>query len=348
MITKILKKGKNSTISSLFAGIVIIMAMFMVVACEKDETSVADQQQTVRKPQPISDMEVMQYLPEVVDGRLVFKDFEAYEKYQQWIFDNQGSPEKIIKFNKSIGFVSMMEIYEQGLDELEKFEVVTSDFVKSNKNVFKEIELDGSIVQDLQAPPIVAYFANSNGVYQVEDEIMRVSYDYYYKIKNGDESLIQEIVAAKGDEIINSNIEIGSTKRANEKYGQYRYNTDYFSDKKRIVARLSTSYVAPFCHYWAETNSQQKIGVWIGKKLSGVWVSWPSGYWYETGQNTQYTISARTNGGESEQTIKSCFLFTHVDVDKSRSVCTPTHYGYDDSDYASWYNGNAFTGADDD
>jgi hypothetical protein len=79
MITKILKKGKNSTISSLFAGIVVIMAMFMTVACEKEETSVANQQQTVRKPQPISDMEVMKYLPEVVDGRLVFKTIEDYE-----------------------------------------------------------------------------------------------------------------------------------------------------------------------------------------------------------------------------------------------------------------------------
>jgi hypothetical protein len=29
MITKNLKKGKNSTISSLFAGIVVIMAMFI-------------------------------------------------------------------------------------------------------------------------------------------------------------------------------------------------------------------------------------------------------------------------------------------------------------------------------
>jgi hypothetical protein len=107
MITKILKKGKNSTISSLFAGIVVIMAMFMVVACEKDETSVANQQQTVRKPQPISDMELMQYLPEVVDGRLVFKDNESYEILINWISVNQDNPERIASLFSNIPFTSM-------------------------------------------------------------------------------------------------------------------------------------------------------------------------------------------------------------------------------------------------
>jgi hypothetical protein len=37
MITKSLKKVGNSTISSLFAGIVVIMAMFMVVGCDEKE-----------------------------------------------------------------------------------------------------------------------------------------------------------------------------------------------------------------------------------------------------------------------------------------------------------------------
>jgi hypothetical protein len=151
MITKILKKGKNSTISSLFAGIVVIMAMFMTVACEKDETSVADQQQTVRKPQPISDMEVMQYLPEVVDGRLVFKTIQDYETTIELLASI--GDDNFEKWENHLSFCSMRSRYT--LDELEEIGIydplfaclINYDGIIQIENYVYEIDILNSKVQ---------------------------------------------------------------------------------------------------------------------------------------------------------------------------------------------------------
>jgi hypothetical protein len=80
MITKILKKGKNSTISSLFAGIVVIMAMFMVVACEKEET-VIDKSPSLRDPKS-----VLYNLKVDEDGIIVFKDYDELYPPEQLHF----------------------------------------------------------------------------------------------------------------------------------------------------------------------------------------------------------------------------------------------------------------------
>ena len=351
MITKILKKAKNSTISSLFAGIVVIMAMFMVVGCEKDETSVSDQQQTVRKPQPISDMEVMQYLPEVVDGRLVFKDSVSYVKYVKWLFENQCNTEKIYSLNGLSNFVSMQQVYDEGLKSLEQCEDVRNDFINTHKNVFYEVEVDGSIIQDMQSPPVLSYILNEYGVYQIGKKIIRVSYNYCYSIIDGDESKISVVIDAKGDELDIANVEISPVIRNVTKYGEYSYRTSYFSNtKKRIVSRLTWATVSGsgFDWWFAETNSQQKIlGVWLGRQLDGVWVSWPAGYWYEWGSSTAIAISANNQGSASNQTIKIAFLTvtTGTVVDKASSWLASTHTGKDGSETRNIVYTNSFFGA---
>lgn len=348
MIIKCLKKVGNSTISSLFSGIVVIMAMFLIVACEKNETSVADQQQTVRKPQPISDMEVMQYLPDVVDGRLVFKDKISFEKYQQWVFENQGSSDKMHNINKSLGFVSMREIYDEGLALLESGDDVTNDFIKAHKNVFHATEVDGSIIQDLQAPSVVSYFANKNGIYQVGERIIRSSYDYCYIIVDADISCIPMIINASNGEVSLQNIEITPTRDYAK--DQIHYHTDYFSNtNKRIVARINRSKHDGY-HYWeAETNSQQKIGVWLGKQLSGVWLTWDEGYYGYNGNNIM--CSSGDYGGASYQTIKHDFCImpesyypNNALLDLYSSLMETEHIGMDGSDVASFLYTNSFLG----
>ncbi|MDD3741764.1 MAG: hypothetical protein PHH30_11035, partial [Bacteroidales bacterium] len=64
-----LKIVKNTTISSLFAVIVVIMAMFLAIACEKDET--ITNSTIVKDPNT-----VLFNLKVDEDGIIVFKDFE--------------------------------------------------------------------------------------------------------------------------------------------------------------------------------------------------------------------------------------------------------------------------------
>ncbi len=349
MKTKCLKNVRNSTISSLFAGIVVIMAMFLSVACEKNETSVADQQQTVRKPQPISDMEIMQYLPEVVDGRLVFKDRETFNKYRQWIFENQGTPEKLFEINRTLGFISMREIYEEGLESLLECNESSNDFVVSHRTVFHASEVDGSIIQDLQAPNLLSYITNEFGVYQIGDRIIRVAYNYYYVISNCNVNLLAVIIDAKRDEVACDKIAVYSTER--EEKTQFNYRTAYFSNaNKRIVARLHRTLTDGDYEYEAETNSQQKIlTAWLGRQLSGVWVYWPTGYYIYN--STYYpSESGGTYGGATYQTIKETFClipeshYTSPLIDLNSSYMQTDHYGKDGTEEKRIEYSNSFLG----
>ncbi|MDD3688293.1 MAG: hypothetical protein PHE56_16235 [Bacteroidales bacterium] len=348
MINKILKKGKNSTISSLFAGIVIIMAMFMTVACEKEENSVADQQQSVRKPQPISDMEVMQYLPEVVDGRLVFKDRETLRNYMNWIFINQDNPEKIENINLNLEFISMKQIYDHGLNSLENCNEPTNDFIKSYPNVFYEEFVENSVIQEMQASNTFGYVLNESGIVQVGSIICRVSHNYCYNILDGDESKVPIISSCQDGNIFDKNILITSNFSDDEKRTQFSYRTAYFSgETKRVVARLYyyefNVGLDPYVQFSAEVNSQQKIlGTWLGRKLDGVWLSWPQGS-YVSGLGETIIIPAGNFGGADYQTIDR--VFCTYEVGSFNFQCATTHKAKDGSAERSVVYTNSFTGA---
>lgn len=339
MITKILKKGKNSTISSLFAGIVVIMAMFLSVACEKDESSVANQQQTVRKPQPISDMEVMQYLPEVVDGRLVFKDTTSFMTYKRWIFENQGNPEKIHKINKSLGFVSMKEIYENGIQLLEDNPSEGKAYIMSYPNVFHEVKYDNSIIYEMQAPNTFAFIANSDGVFQWDKNIDRFTYNNYYSIMDGNSSNISVIVEATDLLIDSENISARALFDETKSEQQTSYNNVYFNTDSttRTTARLVMGSTGYYYYYGAITNTQKKVlGVWIGKKLSnnGARIS-ANGYW-----NTTHSIAYVDSDNQTASVVyyEQTFL-----PNFSTSTCQTIHTGIDGNGVVKTYvHANAF------
>ncbi len=298
------KLNKKKCIRPTFSFSAILIAIVFAVACEKESIN-TNQIQTGRAPIHISDIEVEQYLPEIVDGRLVFESEESFDKYQKWIFENQNNPEKIHNYNHSIGFVSMKEIYDEGIASLETCDDVTNDYIQSYNNVFHATEVDNSIIQDLQAPSVIAYFANKDGVYQIDEEIIRVAYDYCYLILDGDVSMLQVIINAKEDEVNGNNIDVFPTK-ANEKT-QIHYHTAPFDNKHRIVARLHETVANGYVYFSAETNSQEKnfLGWWIGKTLEGVWVSWPSSYYLYNG--TQYNFSSSSYGSSSHQTVSALY-----------------------------------------
>ncbi|MDD3688156.1 MAG: hypothetical protein PHE56_15515, partial [Bacteroidales bacterium] len=322
---------------SLFAGIVIIMAMFMTVACEKEENSVADQQQSVRKPQPISDMEVMQYLPEVVDGRLVFKDEDAYLNYVQWVFENQSSPDKMNKINDELGFVCMNDIYREGMNLLESDTDAGYEYIRNHPTVFYDVEIDESIIHDMQTNRVLGYIFNELGIVQFGNKIDRVSYDYYYSITDGDASKIPTIVAANGMEIHDKDIITTKVRDESKSEWQYNYKTVYFSDSsKRVVARLIYGEAGSWKQYTAKTNTQKKVlGVWVGAKLSndGAKVT-ATGYWN--------TINPIYESDTQNQDAEVMFYNELESPNLSLSSCTTVHSGKYNNVWKSYTHNNAF------
>ena len=227
------------------------------------------------------------------------------------------------------------------IKEILKDSDATNEFIKSYKNVFHATEVDGSIIQDLQTPSVISYFANENGVYQIGGRIIRVAYNYYYVIPNGDDSLLSLVINAKQDEVSCDKVEVYPTRE--EGKSQIHYHTDYFADANyRIVARINLT-LTDGTRYWeAETNSQKKnaLGIWLGKKLDGVWVQWSTGYYVYNG--IQYPCASGNDGGSSYQTIKhnfclmpdSHYISSLLDLDASfMQTIHKVEYGTDDAEF---------------
>ncbi|MDD2198582.1 MAG: hypothetical protein PHE08_02525 [Bacteroidales bacterium] len=331
-------KTKNDL---MYLWIYLIILGLSLTSCEKETEIITSQlDQTTIIPQEISNSCEDYELPYVIDGRLVFKDSTSYWKHQDWIFRNQGNPEVIQDFNKSIGLISMMQVYEEGLLSLENCNEVSNEFIKSHKNVFYETNIAESVIQDLQAPNILAYCANEFGVYQVGNSIFRISHNYLYTIIDGDTEKIPMIVNAKGNEISLENIKTTEIKKGQLK-DQYSYRTSYFDSNRRIVSRLRYDIIGNSYYYRAITNSQKKtLGIWLGKTLDGVWVSWGEGYYISNG--TTYDISSATHGSSSYQTIDVDFAVSVMPI-TSGELAT-THYGKYGSTTKSISYSNAFTG----
>jgi hypothetical protein len=125
MTTKILKKGKNSTISSLFAGIVVIMAMFIVVGCEKDTSK--------GNSENVESSNATVILPEIqYDGRmLVFNTSDDYGSY----VNNPDSVTvvSLTKQTETLGFESYYsKCTEVGFDK--NNDIIQDDYLASILN----------------------------------------------------------------------------------------------------------------------------------------------------------------------------------------------------------------------
>lgn len=321
--------------------IYIFLIFSILVSCEKDDKTSLGQTTINTK---INDQELIESLPKLKDGRMVFENYESYSKYQNWIFENQNNPTKILSLNKQAGFVSLYEIYKQGQEMLNKDVANANEFIKSHPNVFKELEIENSIIQASQVPVIISYFANKDGIYQVGDSIFKISYDYYYIIENGDEAKIQSLIKANTAEIADKSIKVFSTGK-NTKDTQVSYKTKYFSNSnKRIVSRLTYDYIAGFNYYICITNTQKKVlGIWIGYWLDGSWVGNQSGYYYVQGSNTMYNISPTSDGSSSSQEADYAFALSTIPINTSTSICPTYHTGKDGSESITINYTNAFS-----
>ncbi len=160
MITKNLKRAKKSTISSFFAGIVVVMAMFMTVACEKEDRLL--QTTTVNNIKTFSSEE--EYVAEVNKvANMTYEELCEYE-YSKGFYSLGRKCDEIYSQANPENFKSKEEFFQFVENNSEYIELVTV----SNKELTLEIKSG----------------FNSNRYLVGEDGLFRISNNLYKVIDN--------------------------------------------------------------------------------------------------------------------------------------------------------------------
>ncbi len=302
----------------IITGIAVILLMALAfTACQKDNKIPS---KTEPKNQSIY----------VQNGRMIFKNTDVFYQHLSWIFKNQDNPQLIEQFNNNLGLKSMMSIYNTGINMENE-----SDFISYRKkfpNAFYPVKIDSSIFYELPASIGLAYLSNKNGIFQVGKDICRITFNHFLEIRNGDESKIPLLLSSK-KEISGNSIFISSTHGTLKYAKQYSYKTNYFSRKKRIVARLYTELInggiGTFEEYSVRTTSQRKrFGIWWQRRISAIGVGWDQGYCRDVAGNI-HNIQAYYDQRANKADIKRIVLQATYTVDNSRSSCLAKHYGND-------------------
>jgi hypothetical protein len=265
------------------------------------------------------------------NGRLVFKDEETFRKHTQWAFENQNKPQVIIEKYKQLGLnKSMMEVSLESdklSDDTESKEY--SSFCKKYPNVFLPVEFENSILYDLQAPPSIAYLATTDGLFQIGNDIHRISKSYDYTLKGGDESKVASLTLANGS-IVDPSITVTSTHPQTTRTTGY-YVTAYWSNnsKYRIVGESTYNYGIGVSTMYVKTTAQKKgwTGIWAQTSvINFVGVAWDDGY-----INTDYKgyrIYNSSSTGYLHSSVIQAQLYNVLgQVDFSQSSCVITHSG---------------------
>jgi hypothetical protein len=290
----------------------------------------------------VSNPEAVSSISEVSarNGRLVFKDEETFRKHSQWVFENQKKPQVIIERYKQFGLhKSMMEVSLESdklTDDTESKEY--SSFCKKYPNVFLPVEFENSTLYDLQGPPSSAYLANTDGLFQIGNDIHRISYSYYYILKGGDESKIASLILANGA-VSDPSITATSTHSQTTRTTGY-YVTAYWNSNYRIVGESTYNYSSGISDMYVKTTAQRKtLGAWFQtNNISYVYVGWPAStaYW---GGGTPFTIPA---GSSSIVYFNATTGWVQVynaygEVNFSLSHCVASHLGLGDGSKTSGY-----------
>ena len=267
----------------------------------------------------------------VKNGRLVFKDEATFQKHTQWVFENQSKSQVIIGKYKQLGLTkSMMEVSLESdklSDDTESKEY--SNFCKKYPNVFLPVEFENSILYSLQGPPSTAYLANTDGLFQIGNDVHRVSYSYYYILKGEDESKIASLILAKGS-ISDPSITVTSTHSQTTRTIGY-YVTAYWNSNYRIVGESTYYYGSGVSEMYVKTTAQRKsFGIWSQtNNIKYVYVTWPQsvGYWVDGGA---FTIPAGNSYVVYTQATTGWVQVYRAlgQVDFSPSSCVASHKGY--------------------
>ncbi len=273
---------------------VCALAMFNS-GCEKENLNDLKQPTSVKKPRVISDDEIMKDLPEVKDGRLLFKDMKEFYSMLDWVSQNQANPDKIYSIFGLSNFVSMNYIYTtgnrliQGLDESNFNEKMQSyiEYVQTHPYSFYNLSNNEECFYEMQAPSVISYIANEYGLYQIGDSIYRVSYEKEYIITDGNEDMINIVLS--GVENPNyDNIIIKCFKgNVEERSLNSEYITPINPDKRRVKIRFYTTESSGKWEYDVRVTTQKKVlGAWVngvGFDDTQIGMNKNNSYWYISG-----------------------------------------------------------------
>lgn len=280
MITKCFKKVVNSTISSLFAGIVVIMAMFMVVGCEKDESGIDKFLENQDSKAVLYNLKVNE------EGIIEFKDFEERKVVLDELMKMNDS--EIQAWERIIGFKS----YQTYLSGIQK-EISEA---QSEQEYYDALELyrdcvyletleDGSrSVEQILLPTLYLKYCNNEGVFIVGDSIFKIGCSSIVctpvNNKNVIENLsVSEIDKVKSNEYVRKMYYINPTSGIKTYYGsmidgEAIYNPSGWTNDRYCRLKLIAYY-----DYVSNGQGRAMVQSYVyGKKrnLVGDWV------YYET------------------------------------------------------------------
>lgn len=222
----------------------------------------------------------------------------------------------------------MGSIYQKGMDMMDNYSEFL-EFVDKYPRVFEPVTYpDGSTLYECEGQKLHAFFANSDGLYQVGEKICRISWYSYYEILTGNTGLIPELY--KDANKINNEEIFVLTASEDSKRTQYYYRTDYFDDpspkEHRMVSRHYKTWLPGPKYYYIRTTAQKKnwLGAWVREKIEYVKVSWPSGTVYSSG-GQEYPVTGNT--GTDRENVDIILVVTSEAVDFSTSYIYCTHKG---------------------
>jgi len=281
----------------------------------------------------VSNTPVVSNLSEVSakNGRLVFKNEEAFKQHLQWVSKNEGKSKEIIGKYKHLGLEkSMREVSLESdklSDDTESKEY--SSFCKKYPNTFLPVEFENSTLYSLQGSPSMAYLANTDGLFQIGNDIHRISYSHHYVLKGGDESKVASLISAQGA-VSDPSITVTSTHQQTTRTTGY-YVTAYWNSNYRVVGESTYNYSGGISEMYVKTTAQKKtLGAWFQtNNVDYVYVQWPESTLYWGGGGT-FTINGMLSAATKPTTGWYQVYSVYGQVDFSLSHCVAYHLGHGD------------------
>lgn len=168
--------SRYSTLNSVLSSLVIITAMLLTVSCEKEETTVIQNQQT-------SNVEISPNVS-VIDGRLVLKTVESYESLITKLSTMTAS--QIDDWENSIGYkslrntISQEELLKSGYNDLIFSSLINSDGIIQIENFVFKVDLKNGLVYALPEIDFSAEtvsFTNTKHCYSVESNVIGIVFN---------------------------------------------------------------------------------------------------------------------------------------------------------------------------
>lgn len=203
-------------------SILSLLTVFIITSCTKKEANLQD------------DLLVVKDIT-FRDGRLIFKDDASFMEHQKWLFENKGNPQLIADKNESLGLKSMTEHYLEGM-KFEEDDPKFTEYVANYPSVFLKESFDNSTLYLLPHSKILCYVANTDGIFQIGDQIYRIAQNYIYQT---DESKIEMLFLPKG-QISTKDVHISLSQPRLEAKNDYGNRTENFrnDNRFRIVSSL--------------------------------------------------------------------------------------------------------------